>query len=65
MKMRLGRSKQKMTYHNRTGCPVLHTTEAGRQFIMVRAPCGRGTKRLYLKHGKIPVKYKHKPKHRK
>ncbi len=35
-----------ITYHGRTGRPVVHTTADGRHYIMVRAT-GGGTKRLY------------------
>ena len=57
------RSKTVMEYHGRKGRPFIHITEEGRKYIMVRA-IGGGTKRLYLVHGKIPAKYKHKVKHR-
>ena len=40
------RSRKKITYHGRTGFPVIHTTRGGRKFIMVRAK-GGGTQRLY------------------
>ncbi len=43
---KLGRSKKKITYHGRSGRPVVHTTQSGRKFIMVRAE-GGGTRRLY------------------
>ena len=42
------RSKKKITYHGRGGYPVIHKTESGKKFIMVRAEKG-GTKRLYDK----------------
>ena len=57
-------SKIKMKYHGRIGYPVIHQTEKGRGYIMVRAPKGRGTKRLYLVHGRIPAKYSKPVKHR-
>lgn len=44
--MKLGRSKKKITYHGRTGRPVVHQTATGRKYIMVRAEDG-GVKRLY------------------
>ena len=40
------RSRKKITYHDRTGFPVIHTTKSGRKYIMVRAK-GGGVKRLY------------------
>ncbi len=40
------RSSKKITYHGRTGKPVIHETESGRRYIMVRAK-GGGVKRLY------------------
>jgi len=40
------RTKRKLTYHGRTGRPVVHTSDTGKQYIMVRAK-GGGTKRLY------------------
>jgi len=44
--MKLGRSKKKITYHGRTGRPVVHQTATGRKYTMVRAEDG-GTRRLY------------------
>lgn len=41
------KSKRKMTYHGRSGYPIIHTTKKGREYIMVRKKDG-GTKRLYL-----------------
>lgn len=41
-------SKRKMTYHGRSGHPVIHYTTTGKQYIMVRKR-GGGNKRLYLK----------------
>ena len=38
--------KKLITYHGRTGRPIIHTTAGGRKFIMVRAK-GGGVKRLY------------------
>lgn len=40
------RSKTKITYHGRSGNPVVHETKSGRKFIMVRKK-GGGVKRLY------------------
>ena len=40
------RIKKAITYHGRTGHPVLHKTAAGRLYIMVRK-AGGGVKRLY------------------
>lgn len=40
------RSKKKITYHGRSGYPVIHTSSAGRKYIMVRKK-GGGVKRLY------------------
>ena len=62
-KRKVYRSKRKMTYHGRTGYPLIHTTETGRKYIMVRKK-GGGVKRLYLKRGRIPAKYRKKPKKR-
>jgi len=42
----IGRSKKAITYHGRSGRPIVHQNERGRKFIMVRAK-GGGTKRLY------------------
>jgi len=50
------RSKKKLTYHGRTGKPIIHLSKTGREFIMVRKK-GGGTKRLYLKNGKVPKKH--------
>jgi len=58
------RSKIKMKYHGRVGNPVLHETDTGKKFIMVRAGGGRGTKRLYLVKGNVPYKHRMKIKHR-
>ena len=49
------RSKKQMTYHGRTGKPIIHYTEEEKKYIMVGAT-GGGTKRLYLKDGNIPKK---------
>jgi hypothetical protein len=35
-----------ITYHGRTGRPMVHTTKTGRKYIMVRKK-GGGTQRLY------------------
>lgn len=56
------RSKLKLTYHGRSGHPVLHHSET-RTYIMVRKR-GGGVKRLYLKHGRIPAGYSKPIKHR-
>lgn len=40
------RSRKTITYHGRSGRPVIHRTKSGRKYIMVRAE-GGGTKRLY------------------
>jgi len=40
------RSRKKITYHGRSGYPVIHQSPSGRKYIMVRAK-GGGTKRLY------------------
>lgn len=42
-----GRSKKRIQYHGRSGYPIIHTAESGRRYIMVRAPKGKGVKRLY------------------
>lgn len=42
----LGRSKKTITYHGRSGKPIVHITQSGRKYIMVRAK-GGGVKRLY------------------
>jgi len=43
----LRKSKRRMTYHGRGGYPVIHKTNKGREYIMVRKK-GKGVKRLYL-----------------
>ena len=50
------RSKRKMTYHGRAGYPIIHFAD-DRKYIMVRK-AGGGTKRLYLKKGVVPQKYR-------
>ena len=40
------RSSKSITYHGRSGHPIVHQTKGGRLYIMVRKP-GGGTKRLY------------------
>jgi len=40
------RTNKEIKYHGRIGHPVLHVTEDGRKYIMVRSSSG-GTKRLY------------------
>lgn len=41
------RAEKAITYHGRTGRPVIHTAKSGKRYIMVRAPEGKGVKRLY------------------
>ena len=41
------RSKKKITYHGRSGNPMIHATKKGREYIMVRKK-GGGVKRFYL-----------------
>ncbi len=41
------RSKKELTYHGRSGHPIIHETENGKEYIMTRAK-GSGTKKLYL-----------------
>jgi len=57
-------SKRTMTYHGRSGKPVLHKATEGRRkddtYIMVRKPSG-GTERLYLDpHGNVPKRFREK-----
>jgi len=40
------RSKRAITYHGRTGYPVIHESKSGRKYIMVRKK-GGGVRRLY------------------
>jgi hypothetical protein len=47
------RSKKALTYHGRTGHPMIHTCKKGKLYIMVRKR-GGGTKRLYLVKGNVP-----------
>lgn len=63
MTKRLPRSKRKLTYHGRSGYPVVHETKTGRDYIMVRKRDG-GTKRLYLKYGQVPKEHVKPVKHR-
>ena len=62
------KSKKKLTYHGRSGYPILHKTKTSNQtYIMVRARKieGGGTKRLYLdKSGNVPKKHRKPIKHR-
>ena len=53
------RSKTKMTYHGRSGYPVIHYSKtSNRKFIMTRKK-GGGTKRMYLdKYGRVPAKHR-------
>lgn len=41
------RTRRIITYHGRSGRPHIHTAKNGRKYIMVRAPEGKGVKRLY------------------
>ena len=41
------RTKNLITYHGRSGHPVIHVNKQGRRYIMVRAKGGKGVKRLY------------------
>ena len=41
------RSKNEITYHNRSGHPKIHANKAGRRYILVRK-VGGGVKRLYV-----------------
>lgn len=43
---KLKRSKKLITYHGRRGHPVIHISETGKKYIMVRKK-GGGVKRLY------------------
>ena len=43
----VGRSKKKIKYHGREGYPIIHETEKGRKYHMVRAK-GGGVKRRYI-----------------
>jgi hypothetical protein len=43
----LMRTRYAITYHGRSGHPVIHRTKYGREYIMVRAEDGKGNKRLY------------------
>ena len=53
------RSKTKMTYHGRSGYPMIHRSKTDKKYIMVRHPSGRGTKRLYLnRQGNVPAKHR-------
>jgi secreted trypsin-like serine protease len=40
------RSKRTITYHKRSGKPVIHKSKTGKKYIMVRKS-GGGTKKLY------------------
>lgn len=51
---RVYRSRKQMTYHGRVGYPMVHTSDAGREFIMVRKK-GGGTKKLFLVRGDVPA----------
>lgn len=44
--MIMKRTKRTITYHNRSGHPLVHRTASGRKYIMVRKS-GGGTRRLY------------------
>lgn len=55
----LRRSKKKLTYHGRSGYPMIHETENGKKFIMVRKRDG-GLKRLYLdSRGNVPKRHRY------
>jgi len=58
------RSKRKLCYHGRCGHPIIHSDKNGREYIMVRKR-GGGVKRLYLKNGNVPKKYRKKVRHKK
>ena len=47
LKRKLLRTKKTITYHGRKGKPVVHTSETGKKYIMVRKKSG-GVKRLYV-----------------
>jgi len=52
------RSKKKMTYHGRSGYPMIHKTEKNKKYIMVRKHNG-GVKRLYLdRRGNVPRRFR-------
>ena len=52
------RSIKEMCYHDRCGHFVMHQTEKGKIYVMVRKS-GGGTRRLYLdKNRNIPKKYR-------
>ena len=53
------RSKKTMQYNGRTGKPIIHASETGKEYIMTRKK-GGGTKRLYLRAGNVPKKYRKK-----
>lgn len=54
------KSKRMLTYHGRSGYPLIHKdTKSGRTYIMVRAR-GGGTKRIYLENGWVPKRYREK-----
>lgn len=57
------RSEREMTYHGKSGRPLVHCSETGREYIMVRKQ-GGGDKRLYLVNGDVPEKYKDPVEHR-
>jgi len=41
------RTKHTITYHGRSGHPLIHAAKSGKRYIMVRDPSGLGVKRLY------------------
>lgn len=54
MKVKPVRSKRVLTYHGRSGKPMIHTCEKGKKYIMVRKK-GGGAKRLFLdRNGNVP-----------
>ncbi len=59
------RSRRTLTYHGRSGHPVVHEAKtSGREYIMVRKR-GGGTKRLYLtRRGGVPTKHRKAKKRR-
>jgi hypothetical protein len=59
-KCKAHRSKKTLTYHGRSGHPLIHTCIKGKKYIMVRKK-GGGTKRVFLdKNGNVPKKLREK-----
>lgn len=50
----VGRSKRKITYHGRSGYPVIHKGSRGGKYIMVRKK-GGGTKKMYLSDPRVKI----------